>query len=575
MAENKIALHEQSILKIGESVSKNFTDIAKSLPMQLSLPGMAGVPALAGAEGLNAADQTFEERSLSLLESIEISIVAMMNTMVDLLAVEEDQLDLKKPTPSFTKEQSREDDKEKPKGPGIIERGMDAAKEKAKQAGKSLMSLLKTTAIIGLLAGAFALVNKYADEIATALVPVVDWAKKFWTTIKDDIGPVWEGLVDTITTAFSGLFDIFKGLFEGDAATFLTGVKKVFIDFPIKLLSVVAEAFFALGEAALTAFGLDATYISNIKLWFRYLPERVEKFIGDAITFITDTIPEFFTNFKANAVALIEGKIQSMQDLITEAWKFITDTIPTKIGEFRDNIVGKFDGFIHGIFDPITDLFRTLRNKVLGMVNVIIEKVNKIPGINIELFDVGPKVSEEQIKRDKEDEQSGVEKAPPPLSTSIDEDQRKHTGDIKTSKDFLKESKKSDFFDKEIWGDSIINRDMIDDVPTKNIKAILKLESDDLSKSDIEFLESELRKRKINVKSDTISPIVPAHITSGATLNQDSAAIKGSTEPVVIVNNSPVHSSISNANQKNFNLDSSTTTSDSGNLKKALKARGF
>nr|MBC8411427.1 hypothetical protein [Paracoccaceae bacterium] len=275
MAENKIALHEQSILKIGESVSKNFTDIAKSLPMQLSLPGMAGVPALAGAEGLNAADQTFEERSLSLLESIEISIVAMMNTMVDLLAVEEDQLDLKKPTPSFTKEQSREDDKEKPKGPGIIERGMDAAKEKAKQAGKSLMSLLKTTAIIGLLAGAFALVNKYADEIATALVPVVDWAKKFWTTIKDDIGPVWEGLVDTITTAFSGLFDIFKGLFEGDAATFLTGVKKVFIDFPIKLLSVVAEAFFALGEAALTAFGLDATYISNIKLWFRYLPERV------------------------------------------------------------------------------------------------------------------------------------------------------------------------------------------------------------------------------------------------------------------------------------------------------------
>ena len=116
---------------------------------------------------------------------------------------------------------------------------------------------------------------------------------------------------------------------------------------------------------------------------------------------------------------------------------------------------------------------------------------------------------------------------------------------------------------------------MIDDVPTKNIKAILKLESDDLSKSDIEFLESELRKRKINVKSDTISPIVPAHITSGATLNQDSAAIKGSTEPVVIVNNSPVHSSISNANQKNFNLDSSTTTSDSGNLKKALKARGF
>ena len=124
MAENKIALHEQSILKIGESVSKNFTDIAKSLPMQLSLPGMAGVPALAGAEGLNAADQTFEERSLSLLESIEISIVAMMNTMVDLLAVEEDQLDLKKPTPSFTKEQSREDDKEKPKGPGIIERGI-------------------------------------------------------------------------------------------------------------------------------------------------------------------------------------------------------------------------------------------------------------------------------------------------------------------------------------------------------------------------------------------------------------------------------------------------------------------
>ena len=49
-----------------------------------------------------------------------------------------------------------------------------------------------------------------------------------------------------VKDAIGGLLDIFKGLFTGDASTFLSGVKKIFVDFPIKLVSYIGDAFFSL-----------------------------------------------------------------------------------------------------------------------------------------------------------------------------------------------------------------------------------------------------------------------------------------------------------------------------------------
>ena len=75
--------------------------------------------------------------------------------------------------------------------------------------------------------------------------------KAFFSAFTDDIGPLFDKAVAMVKDAIGGLLDIFKGLFTGDASTFLSGVKKIFVDFPIKLVSYIGDAFFSLIENAL------------------------------------------------------------------------------------------------------------------------------------------------------------------------------------------------------------------------------------------------------------------------------------------------------------------------------------
>ena len=59
----------------------------------------------------------------------------------------------------------------------------------------------------------------------------------------------------------------------------------------------------------------------------------------------------------------------------------------------------------------------------------------------------------------------------------------------------LSEAEESGLFDKDYVGKSEIERDMVKDAPTSHLKSILALESDDLRKSDIQFIENELASR--------------------------------------------------------------------------------
>ena len=113
--------------------------------------------------------------------------------------------------------------------------------------------LIKGGLIFGLL-GIAKLMQKYGKEIAEKVAPIVDGIKAFFSAFTDDIGPLFDKAVAMVKDAIGGLLDIFKGLFTGDASTFLSGVKKIFVDFPIKLVSYIGDAFFSLIENALAAF---------------------------------------------------------------------------------------------------------------------------------------------------------------------------------------------------------------------------------------------------------------------------------------------------------------------------------
>ena len=160
-------------------------------------------------------------------------------------------------------------------------------------------------------AGLFA----FADKITAVVAPALKFLKEevfprikmFFNIIKEDIGPIFENIIDFFKEAFDGVGDLLKGAFEGDATLFLTGVKKIFLDLPIRFISIIGDAFFSLADAALQALGIDAPWVGDIATAFRELPEAIDKAIQATIDFFVITIPEKFN----------------------EVIAFFTETIPT------------------------------------------------------------------------------------------------------------------------------------------------------------------------------------------------------------------------------------------------------
>lgn len=364
MAE--LTLKDESVLQIGKSVANSFEGLASSGKSMLI--GPTGQPLTAGASGDvgDNVSETEKPASIGIFESIREKISEMVSVLsanfaFDKKIAAEEDMDARVDQAQET-ELGKEDE-----GPGMLAKIgdsfktkfaalSDAAAEKSKAIAGGLGSMLvKGGLIFGLLLLAKGL-QKYGKEIAEKLTPIVDGIKAFFSAFMDDIGPLFNRAIDIIKTAFGGLADMFKGLFTGDASMFIGGVKKIFFDFPIKIISYIGDAFFSLIENALAAFGLESEMVTNIKETFRKLPESIEAGIQAAITFITETIPQFFTDMKDAVVDKAKSIVTSIKTFFTDAFDSIKTTFTETIegiGNFFSNIGDKIKTVINGAIDAL------------------------------------------------------------------------------------------------------------------------------------------------------------------------------------------------------------------------------
>ena len=231
--------------------------------------------------------------------------------------------------------------------------------------------------------GFFTEAFKFIDE------KVMPKVKAFVGFIKEDIGPIFDNILKFFKEAFSGLGDLLKGAFEGDAGLFLSGVKQVFVDLPIRLVSIIGDAFFSLVDAALKTFGIDAPFIGDIKIAFRTLPEAIDKAISDIINFfvggfneIKDTFTEKglisaigvgFRQFYDNTVGLALNLLYDMTGAILKLFG------AEKLGEFFANADFTTDGIKNAftsVVNGIKGAFNKLVDGMKGMANAIIDKIN-------------------------------------------------------------------------------------------------------------------------------------------------------------------------------------------------------
>ena len=372
-----LTLKNESVIDIGKAVGDNVNSM---IPKSQAL-----VPAGATAPAVEPMPMNPFDNMMVVLQDIRDGIYSLVDKFSDSVSLQQDQIQDQAAAEDLAQVTGGADTAPPEDDAGDNRSFLQKAKDKTKDlmgTGGFMGLLIKGGLIAGLLVLAKGL-QKYGKQIAEAVAPIIDGLKKFFGVFVDNIGPLFENAVEMVRTAIGGLLDIFKGLFTGDASTFLSGIKKIFVDFPIQLVSYIGEAFFGLLEAALTAFGFDATYVKDIKEFFRMLPEKISELFAKVGEFFTVTIPEKVTEIKDAIVNFFNNKIVTpIKGLFTDIGTFFTVTVPEKFTEVSNNVTEFFTGIvtsIKGFFtDAVSFVTETIPNKIAEVSKGIVDKFTEI-----------------------------------------------------------------------------------------------------------------------------------------------------------------------------------------------------
>ena len=378
----ELTLKDQSVIEIGKEIGDRVGEFQSA--------GTALVPANqmapAGAVAAEVQPMNPFESMMTVLSDIRDGIYSLVDKFSEGVSLQDKALDQQEMAADAAALGETEAEIE---APGAGDEGDNRSfMEKAKDKISGLMGqggfmglLIKGGLIAGLLLLAKGL-QKYGKQIAEAVTPIIDGLKRFFSIMFENIGPLFENAVDMLKDLFGGLIDIFKGLFSGDAGTFFTGVKKLFVDFPIKLVSYLGEAFFGLLEAALGAFGIESEMVTDIKMFFRELPEKISQLFTDIGNFFTVTIPtkvkeisDSITNF------FDEWLITPFKNFFNSIGTFFTETIPNKVTEISDSISAKFTEIKDSIIDFAMAPFRKIKQLMQDLLVGILESVEGLPFI--------------------------------------------------------------------------------------------------------------------------------------------------------------------------------------------------
>ena len=255
-----------------------------------------------------------------------------------------------------------------------------------------------------MIAGFAALLMLNFDEIAKGLGKAVEFIKTkilpgfklFFKNIQENIGPMFTNILATFGELFVGLGNVFEGILtlftvEG-AGKFLTGIKQLLFDLPIRLVSVIGDVVFTLIESFAKAMGIDAPWISDIKIAFRTLPDAIDKVITDTMKFFTDGFDKLTARFTEDGLvgALLEGFRMFYDNTIGFGLNLLYDITGAilkllnleKLGEFFQNADFTFDGIKRGvkaIFVGIEKLFNFALDGVKGFINGFLPPKLQIP----------------------------------------------------------------------------------------------------------------------------------------------------------------------------------------------------
>lgn len=333
MAE--LTLKDESVLQIGESVSKGFNDLVNTGKSILINP--AGQPLTSSASDIAEPGNFIgprmpENNMLSVLESIRDGIQSLVESFADSL--------------SFQKQEERETERANRVSAASVPEPTDVggdttggifagAMERLAKIKKGATDLLSKEGFIGLLikggliAGLLLLaktLNKYGEEIAKTILPIVDGLKDF----------------------FKGLYNIITGIFTLDNEKIMEGLG-ILKDLGIKIASYFVDLTNSILTTIGELFGIEGLTLTKIKNFFVDIKNKVVESFDNAIAFFTEDIP---------------AKVTEIRDSVKQ---FFTDTF------------NKIKNGVKDAFASVGNFFSDLGDSVKTLVNSAIDAL-PLPG---------------------------------------------------------------------------------------------------------------------------------------------------------------------------------------------------
>src|SRR6056300_1567910 len=359
MAE--LTLKDESVLQIGESVSKGFNDLVASGKSILINPAgqpltqsAADIPTENDFIGPRLPESSEENSMLSILENIRDGIMSLVDTFTESLSFQKqeeseaeraDRLAADDPTPP--------DDT----GGDTSKSIFASAMEKFAAIKEGAANLLSKEGFIGMLikGGLIAsllflakMLNTYGKQIAEAISPIVDGLKRFFGRLFQDICPMLTDAFSIITDTFTGLFDIVKGIFTLDGEMIMRGLDAI-TEIPKRIFEFLINAAGTIINSIGALFGAEGDVTTTVKNFFIDLENKVKEAFQNAIAFFTEDIPNAVSN------------------------------ITTEIGNFFKDTFDKIKNSIKNVFTSIGDFFSSIGDGIKSFINSAIDSL-PLPG---------------------------------------------------------------------------------------------------------------------------------------------------------------------------------------------------
>ena len=340
-------LKDESVIEIGQSVTKGFNDLVNSGKSVLINP--AGQPLTSGGDtGLEVEP----ERSpvMGVLEDIRDSMQSLVESFAASLSFQkQEEREAERAERIASDDISAPSDDGGDTGPGIFAGAM-AKLASIKKGASDLMGkggfmglLIKGGLIAGLLLLAKGL-QKYGKQIAEKIAPIVDGIKAFFKRLSEDLGPLLSDAFSIIGDTFSGIFKLVKGIFTLDGDLIKEGLDSL-LTIPKRVATFLLDAVSSIINSIGAAFGIEGDVTTKIKNFFIDIKNKVFESFNNALAFFTEDIPAKVTEIKDNIKSFFTDTFDKIKNGVKDAF--------SSVGNFFSDIGDSVKSLVNSAIDAL------------------------------------------------------------------------------------------------------------------------------------------------------------------------------------------------------------------------------